>query len=94
LNVRNASIKNSRCKTGQVADNAPAERDEERRSVEASLNHGIADRSKLRERFRGLASGNRNANGLEASVTERTLDGLSVKRSDIGIGHHYTAAGF
>ena len=93
LNIGNAPVINGSGKTSQVSDDSSAKRDEEGGAVETGFDHGVADESQLGNRLRGLACGNRYEQRLKASLGERKLDRLSVKRSDIRVGHHHATAG-
>ena len=51
LDVRNASIINSRCETREIANHSSTKSHKERGSVETGFNHGIANGTNLGECF-------------------------------------------
>ena len=60
--MRNPAMINRRYESGDIADHSAAEADDKRFSVKPRADHLIANHAGLRERFRFLASGNRDQN--------------------------------
>src|ERR1051325_10466743 len=82
LDVRDAAVKNGGDKSGEIADHAAAQPDDERLSIYPGSDQLLATRAGLFERLRAFASRNDDARRLQAGRNQGRFKLLSKQRGD------------
>lgn len=86
LNVADAAHEGCRGESGDIADDAAAERDNDARAVESSFEKGFGEFLDAREAFVGFAGAHGAYDRLELCGAHEFRDAIRVDRRDVGIG--------
>ena len=92
LDMGNAAIINGSHKSGNVADDPPAQTDDKGRAIQPRCDHAIADSADLLETFRVLARGNCNEDRRETGCLEIMTKIIAEKVHDVFIGNNRAGA--
>src|SRR5689334_15507968 len=94
LNVGNSALENRRHKSGEIANYAATETDDERFTVESSAEHLFAQLTGMLQIFRIFSGRNGEQFRFVAGRSQVFRESASKKRSNVRIGNDRASAGW